>query len=89
MLAEMKQSPLKVFWGAPFKTPYTIPQSTVAYNFTKETHQEVQKWPECFGVWETVREFLQEEDEDTQANKKTENKANKTKPHHQEDEDDD
>jgi len=25
---------------------------------------EVQKWPECFGVWETVREFLQEEDED-------------------------
>ena len=65
VLAEMKQSPLKVFWGAPFKTPYTIPQSTVAYNFTKETHQEVQKWPECFGVWETVREFLQEEDEDT------------------------
>ena len=33
VLAEMKQSPLKVFWGAPFKTPYTIPQSTVAYNF--------------------------------------------------------
>ena len=65
VLAEMKQSPLKVFWGAPFKTPYTIPQSTVAYNFTKETHREVQKWPECFGVWETVREFLQEEDEDT------------------------
>lgn len=63
--AEVKKSPLKVFWGAPFKTPYTIPQSTVAYNFTHETHKEVQKWPECYGVWETVREFLQEEDEDT------------------------
>ena len=65
VLAEVKQSPLKVFWGAPFKTPYTIPESTVAYNITKETHEEVQQWPECFGVWETVREFLQEEDENT------------------------
>ena len=62
---EVKQSPLKVFWGAPFKTPYTIPESTVAYNFTKETHEEVQKWDECYGVWETVREFVQEEDENT------------------------
>lgn len=65
VLAEVKRSPLKVFWGAPYKTPYTVPQSTVAYNFTRETHAEVQQWPECFGVWETVREFLQEEDEDT------------------------
>ena len=65
VLAEMKQSPLKVFWGAPYKTPYTIPKSTVAFNFTEEVHKEVQKWPECYGVWETVREFLQEEDEDT------------------------
>lgn len=65
VLAEVKQSPLKVFWGAPYKTPYTIPESTVAFNFTKEVHEQVQQWPECFGVWETVREFLQEEDEDT------------------------
>ncbi|MEY8403550.1 adenine deaminase C-terminal domain-containing protein [Oscillospiraceae bacterium 44-34] len=65
VFAEVRNSPLKVFWGAPYKTPYTVPQSTVAYNFTKETHAEVQRWPECFGVWETVREFLQEEDEDT------------------------
>lgn len=65
VLAEVKASPLKVFWGAPYKTPYTVPQSTVAYNFTKETHAQVQQWPECYGVWETVREFLQEEDEDT------------------------
>ena len=62
---EIKLSPLKVFWGAPYKTPYTFPQSTVAFNFTKEVHENVQKWPECFGVWETVREYVTEEDEDT------------------------
>lgn len=65
ILDEVKQSPLKVFWGAPYKTPYTVPQSTVSFNFTKEVHETVQKWPECFGVWETVTEFVQEEDEDT------------------------
>ncbi|MGL6174771.1 MAG: adenine deaminase [Cellulosilyticaceae bacterium] len=65
VFAEIKQSPLKVFWGAPYKTPYTFPQSTVAFNFTHEVHQQVQQWPECFGVWETVREYIQEEDEDT------------------------
>lgn len=62
---EVKASPLKVFWGAPYRTPYTFPQSTVAFNFTEEVHKEVQKWPECFGVWETVREYVQEEDEET------------------------
>ncbi len=62
---EIKASPLKVFWGAPYKTPYTFPQSTVAFNFNQEVHAVVQKWPECFGVWETVREYVQEEDEDT------------------------
>ncbi len=62
---EIEKSPLKVFWGAPHQTPYTIPQSTVAFNFTQDVHREVQKWPECFGVWETVREFIQEEDEQT------------------------
>ena len=62
---EIQASPLKVFWGAPFKTPYTFPTSTIAFNFTKEVHKEVQQWPECFGVWETVREAIQEEDDDT------------------------
>ena len=62
---EVKASPLKVFWGAPYKTPYTFPQSTVAFNFNKKVHETVQQWPECFGVWETVREYVQEEDEDT------------------------
>ncbi|MDR1774283.1 MAG: amidohydrolase family protein [Clostridioides sp.] len=65
IFSEIKASPLKVFWGAPYKTPYTFPKSTVAFNFTEEVHKTVQKWPECFGVWETVREAVQEEDEDT------------------------
>ena len=62
---EIKGVPLKVFWGAPYRTPYTVPQSTVSFNFTKEVHETVQKWPECFGVWETVREFVTEGDVDT------------------------
>jgi len=65
IFAEIKQSPLKVFWGAPYKTPYTVPQSTVSFNFNKDVHEMVQKWSECYGVWETVTEFVQEEDEDT------------------------
>ncbi|MBQ8152023.1 MAG: adenine deaminase [Firmicutes bacterium] len=65
IFAEVKKSPLKVFWGAPYRTPYTVPQSTVSFNFTKDVHNQVQQWPECFGVWETVTEFVQEEDEDT------------------------
>ncbi|WP_136799731.1 adenine deaminase [Desulfosediminicola ganghwensis] len=65
VFAEIKNSPLKVFWGAPYKTPYTFPKSTVAFNFTQKVHKEVQQWPECFGVWETVREAVIEEDDDT------------------------
>ncbi len=65
VFAEIKNSPLKVFWGAPYKTPYTFPKSTVAFNFTEKVHTEVQQWPECFGVWETVREAVIEEDDDT------------------------
>lgn len=65
VFVEINASPLKVFWGAPYRTPYTFPQSTVAFNFNKEVHAEVQQWPECFGVWETVREYVQEEDEET------------------------
>ncbi len=65
VFAEVKQSPLKVFWGAPYKTPYTFPESTVSFNFRGEVHKEVQQWPECYGVWETVREFVCEENQDT------------------------
>lgn len=67
VFAEIKQTPLKVFWGAPYKTPYTFPTSTISCNFNEEIHNEVQKWKECNGVWETVREAVQELDHDTLA----------------------
>ena len=66
-LDEAKATPLRVFWGAPCKTPYTIPTSTVGYRFGPRDHEVTQRWPECIGVWETVREFIQEEDEDVLA----------------------
>lgn len=62
-LDESKLTPLKVFWGAPSKLPYTIPPSTVAYNFLPRHHRLGQTWPECVGVWETVKEFVLEQDE--------------------------
>lgn len=65
VMDEIKDLPLRVFWGAPYKTPYTIPKSTVSFNFTPSVHAEVQKWDECVGVWETVTESVIEEDEDT------------------------
>ena len=37
-LDEAKATALKVFWGAPCKTPYTIPTSTVGYYFGPEDH---------------------------------------------------
>lgn len=65
VLEEAEKSPLRVFWGTPYKTPYTFPKSTVSFNITKEVHEEVQKWDDCHGVWEIVREAVIEEDEDT------------------------
>lgn len=65
VMDEIKDLPLRVFWGAPYKTPYTIPKSTVSFNFDPSVHAEVQKWDECVGVWETVTESVIEEDEDT------------------------
>jgi hypothetical protein len=35
----------------------------VGYDFGPDDHRVTQQWPECIGVWETVREFVQEEDE--------------------------
>lgn len=63
-LDEAKLTPLKVFWGAPCKTPYTMPRSTVGHYFGPEDHLATHHWPECVGIWETVREFIQEEDAD-------------------------
>lgn len=64
ILAEIDGTPLKVFWGLPFLTPYTLPQSNVGFNVTAKTHEEVQKWPEVFGVWETVSEFIENQHQD-------------------------
>lgn len=62
-LDEAAGTPLRVFWGAPCKTPYTLPMSNVGHYFGPEDHQATHHWPECVGIWETVREFVQEMDE--------------------------
>lgn len=63
-LDEANAGPLTLHWGAPCKTPYTMPRSTVGHYFSPADHRTAQAWPECVGVWETVREFIQEEDAD-------------------------
>lgn len=63
-LDEAADSPLTIHWGAPCKTPYTMPRSTVGHYFGPDDHRATHDWPECIGIWETVREFIQEEDED-------------------------
>lgn len=63
-LDEAKAGPLKVFWGAPCKTPYTLPRSNVGHYFGPQDHESTHHWPECVGIWETVREFIQEMDGD-------------------------
>ncbi len=62
-LEEAEASPVRVFWGAPSKMPYTYPESTVAFGFGPEEHRTAQAWPECIGIWETVQEFVLERDE--------------------------
>lgn len=66
-LREARQTPLRVLWGAPCKTPYTLPTSTVGHYFSPEDHRVAQQWPECVGVWETVREFVTTGDKDVLA----------------------
>ena len=66
-LDEAKAGPLKVFWGAPCKTPYTLPRSNVGHYFGPRDHEATHDWSECVGVWETVREFIQELDDDVLA----------------------
>lgn len=65
IFAEIDQLPLKVFWGVPYKTPYTIPQSTVAYNVSAQDHQKFQPQEHSYGIWETVREAVQTKDKET------------------------
>ncbi|GBG95121.1 adenine deaminase [Ligilactobacillus salitolerans] len=65
IFAELEQLPFKVFWGLPYKTPYTIPSSTIAYNVNGQDHEKYQALAQCYGVWETVRESIQTKDPDT------------------------
>lgn len=62
---EIDQLPFKVFWGLPYKTPYTIPKSTIAYEVTGHDHEKAQPDSRCTGVWELVREAVQTHDIDT------------------------
>ncbi|MEV0008990.1 adenine deaminase C-terminal domain-containing protein [Streptomyces sp. NPDC047973] len=62
-LREADNGPMKIFWGAPFKTPYTLPETTVGFRFGPEDHAEAQAAADCFGVWETVAEFVLNRDE--------------------------
>src|SRR5262245_4680140 len=66
-LDEAKGGPLKIFWGAPCKTPYTLPRSNVGHYFGPQDHEATHSWSECVGIWETVREFIQELDDDVLA----------------------
>ena len=63
-LLEAATSPLKVFWAAPYKVPYTIPETNVGFRLGPETHEIAQKWDDCFGVWETVTEFITNRDQE-------------------------
>lgn len=58
-LDEAARTPLRVFWGAPTKAPYTVPESNVGHTFGPDEHRAAHEWPECVGLWETVREFVE------------------------------
>jgi len=61
-LSEAEASQMKIFWAAPYKVPYTIPESNVGFRLGPEVHEIAQKWDDCFGVWETVTEFITNRD---------------------------
>jgi adenine deaminase len=61
-LSEAAASPMRVFWAAPYKVPYTIPETNVGFRLGPDTHEIAQKWEDCFGVWETVTEFITNRD---------------------------
>jgi adenine deaminase len=61
-LLEADTSPMKIFWAAPYKVPYTLPESNVGFRLGPDVHEIAQKWEDCFGVWETVTEFITNRD---------------------------
>lgn len=63
-LAETENGPMRVWWGAPAKAPYTVPESNVGHRFAVAEHEVAQQMPECVGLWETVQEFVEFGDEE-------------------------
>jgi adenine deaminase len=64
-LDEAEPLPLNVFWGSPFRLPYTDPESTIGFRYTEAQHAEAMSWPECIGVWELCPDFLEQGDATT------------------------
>ncbi|MER7205492.1 MULTISPECIES: adenine deaminase C-terminal domain-containing protein [Streptosporangium] len=62
-LDEAAATGMRVWWGAPAKAPYTVPESTVGHTFGPAEHRLAHEWPECVGIWETVQEFVEHGDE--------------------------
>ena len=63
-LTEAENGPMRVWWGAPAKAPYTVPESNVGHRFAVAEHEIAQRMPECVGLWETVQEFVEYGDEE-------------------------
>ncbi|NUR92517.1 MAG: adenine deaminase [Nonomuraea sp.] len=61
-LDESRRTGMRIWWGAPAKAPYTVPESTVGYPFGPKEHEVAQTWPECVGIWETVQEMVEHGD---------------------------
>ncbi|MER6514446.1 adenine deaminase C-terminal domain-containing protein [Nonomuraea sp. NPDC001636] len=61
-LDESAATGMRIWWGAPAKAPYTVPESTVGYPFGPAEHRIAHEWPECVGIWETVQEMVEHSD---------------------------
>lgn len=61
-LDEAAKTGMRIWWGAPAKAPYTVPESTVGFPFGPAEHREAHTWPECVGIWETVQEMVEHGD---------------------------
>ncbi|MFI6325924.1 adenine deaminase [Nonomuraea sp. NPDC050556] len=61
-LDEAAETSMRIWWGAPAKAPYTVPQSTVGHTFGPGEHRIAHEWPECVGIWETVQEMVEHGD---------------------------
>lgn len=61
-LDESKKTGMRIWWGAPAKAPYTVPESTVGHPFGPAEHWIAHEWPECVGIWETVQEMVEHGD---------------------------